>query len=149
MKIDVTREELLKIKDIEKGTFYYNVVQRASPGGDLSKLERKLLSLLPDEIDLGCFSKVLLYGKNLPKERYKHIALLKLIQRRYFKVYKVDKVEEYSGFTYILCREIREIKPEDKFYPYNYIKIGDRPNQPNYELSKDFKEDINDNNKNG
>lgn len=86
---------------------YYNLVQ-TRPAKKVSKTELKVYSEYEDETDLEPYSVVLVYGKNIPHNKNEHNALIKLIKRGWFQIYKVEKetCEKYpTGFTYILKKE--------------------------------------------
>lgn len=107
--IDVTQDKLaeLRYSSFLNHSRYYPF-RKIKVGKKITKTEIQVFSQYSEETDLGPYSKVLFYGRNIPYNLDNHKALIKLILRGYFKIYQVDKktCKEYpTGFTYILRKD--------------------------------------------
>lgn len=110
--MDVTQD---KLSEIRYSSFFnhsrYYQFSKIKIGKKITKTELRVFSQYSDETDLGPYSKVLIYGRNIPYNIDNHEALIKLIIRGYFNVYQVEKktCKEYpTGFTYILRKENKD-----------------------------------------
>ena len=104
MERDVTENKLYELRGIS----HWNGKSGLSEikiGKKITKTEKEVFDRYEDETDLGPFSKVLLYGKNIPYSKNDHKALIKLIKRGWFKVFEIQSEEYPNGFTYILKKE--------------------------------------------
>jgi len=125
---NVTKEKLEEIRRTSKFSEKYAISQ-AKAAKKVSGTEETVFEKLPDELDLGTWSDVLLYSP-VEEIRYlskaEHTAFIKLVDRGWFQVYRVAKPvsDQYpSGFTYVLKKTKEEEKPPEKeILYYKYVK---------------------------
>lgn len=103
---DITQEKLSELRgQVGRTSERYGITQ-ARAGKTISKTEENMLARLPNELDLGPWSGVLLYSPELKGfSKSEHSAIIKLIDRGSLQLFRESRPvsEKYSaGFTYIL-----------------------------------------------
>ena len=89
-KNNVTRELLNEIVSYASYNWSnYKSIALVKPNSKLSNTELELLNNLPDILDLGFYSKVLLFSPKINLNKNNHKALIKLLYRGLLSVYKV------------------------------------------------------------